>query len=205
MRRLLTFVSLCMIALSSHAELVQGKDYRLLNPARPSSVPGKIEVIEFFSFGCPHCAEFYPTLTQWQRSLPSDVTLVKVPVSFGRSQWGQLVRAYYTFEADGQLERVEPAIYLAIHGQRQPLYSEERLASWVASQGLNAAKFRETFNSFDVSRKSQRAEQMSREYQVDSVPLLIVNGKYAITGESHEDNIRIASELIEKERQAMKK
>jgi thiol:disulfide interchange protein DsbA len=123
-------------ATAAHADAVQGRDYRLLAPAQPSAEPGahpgKVEVIEFFSYGCPHCAHFHPSVTQWASELPSDAVFVRVPVSFGRREWGQLVRAYYALQATGQLERLDGALFKAIHEQHKPLFDEGRLAAWIA-------------------------------------------------------------------------
>src|SRR5690606_32617121 len=178
------------------ADVVQGRDYSLLPSLQPVSSSGKIEVIEFFSYGCPHCAHFYPAVTKWAAALPKDAVFVRVPVSFGRRNWGQLVRAYYALEMTGDLEKLDGPLFRAIHQEHKPLFDEERLAAWVAEQGGNATKFREAFNSGDVTKKALRAEQLSRDYRVSGVPQLTVNGKYVALGQTQEDMLRIASELI---------
>jgi protein dithiol oxidoreductase (disulfide-forming) len=175
-----------------------------LSPARSTIGEGKVEVVEFFSYGCPHCADFHPIVTKWAASLPKDATFIRVPVSFGRPQWGQLVRAYYAFEAMGELKRFDEPLFNAIHREHKPLYTEESLAAWVAQNGGDAAKFREAFNSFSVSQKSMRIEQLTRDYQVSGVPLVTVNGKYSVVGQTFDDVVRIATELVEKERAAAK-
>jgi thiol:disulfide interchange protein DsbA len=188
----------------AQGEVVQGRDYRLLTPARPTISTGKIEVIEFFSYGCPHCAELHPAISKWAAALPADTAFVRVPVAFGRREWGQLVRAFYALEATGDLAKVDGPLFEAIHKQRKALVNEESLAAWIAQNGGNATKFREAFNSFDVSRKSSQAEQLSRDYQVSGVPQLTVNGKYVVLGQTFDDMLRITNELLAKERTAAK-
>lgn len=200
LRRSFIAIIALLCAASAGADVVQGRDYQMLPSPQPSNTPGKIEVIEFFSYGCPHCAEFHPAVKKWAAALPSDAVLVRIPVSFGRREWGQLVRAYYALAHTGDLEKLDDALFSAIHVERKPLVNEENLAAWVAQKGGNAAKFREAFNSFDVSQKSLRAEQLTRNYRVAGVPQLTINGKYVALGQNYEDMLRIASELIERER-----
>ena len=204
-RRTLLVITALLLSAAAHAEIVQGRDYRVLTPARATTSAGKIEVVEFFSYGCPHCAEFHPSLSKWVAALPSETAFVRVPVSFGRREWGQLVRAFYALEATGDLAKLDVPLFEAIHAERKPLFNEESLAAWIAQKGGNAPKFREAFNSFDVSRKSSQAEQLSRDYQVSGVPQLAVNGKYLVLGQNYADMLRIASELLEKERTAAKR
>ena len=196
------FLALTFLSASVSAEVVQGRDYKALSPAQPAVTSAKLEVVEFFSYGCPHCADFHPSITQWAKSLPKDATFVRVPVAFGRPQWGQLVRTYYSLEALGQLDKFDEPLFKAIHEERKPLFTEESIASWIGQNGGDAAKFREAFNSFTVSQKSARAEQLSRDYRVSGVPQVVVAGKYAVTGNSYADVLRIASELVEQERAA---
>lgn len=186
---------------SAHADTAQGRDFRLLNPPQAAvENKGKLEVIEFFSYGCPHCAHFHPSVTKWADALPKDVSFVRVPVSFGRREWGQLVRAYYALAASDQLDRFDGALFEAIHEERKPLFNEERLSAWIGEQGGNVAKFREAFNSSAVSDQAVRAEQLSRTYQVSAVPQLVIAGKYVVLGETYEDKLRIATDLVTKAR-----
>jgi thiol:disulfide interchange protein DsbA len=182
------------------AEPVQGRDYTVLSPAQRSTVDGKLEVIEFFSYGCPHCANFNPSVTRWAKALPADVKFVRIPVSFGRRPWGQLARAYYALEATGQLERLDDALFDAIHKNRAQLFDEMSLTEWVRSQGGNVAQFRAAFNSEDVSKLAIRGEELSREYRVDGVPFLVIGGKYVAEGRSFEEKLQIASALVAKAR-----
>ena len=175
-----------------------GRDYTRLTLPQSPETADKVEVLEFFSWGCSHCAEMYPHLAEWSKKLPSNAVLVKVPISLGHQQWGQLVRMYYALDAMGELPRLEGAVFNAIHKEKQMLYTEDRITQWVASQGVNAQKFRNEFNSFSVSTKAQRAEQLSRNYRVNQTPLLVVDGKYVVGGKTHDESLQIASQLIEK-------
>jgi thiol:disulfide interchange protein DsbA len=180
------------------AEPVQGRDYTVLSPAQRSTVDGKLEVIEFFAYGCPHCANFNPSVMRWAKELPADVKFVRIPVSFGRRPWGQLARAYYALEATGQLERLDDALFDAIHKNRMQLFDEPSLSEWVRSQGGDVAKFRAAFNSDEVTKLAIRGEELSRDYRVDGVPFLVIGGKYVAEGRSFEEKLQIANALLAK-------
>ena len=202
LRRSFIGIAILFWASGAGADVVQGRDYALVPSPQPVGTPGKIEVIEFFSYGCPHCARFHPAVTKWAKALPDDAVFVRVPVSFGRRPWGQLVRAYYALEAMGDLAKFDDALFKAIHDERKSLFNVDSLAAWVAEGGGSAAKFREAFNSEAVSQKALRAEQLSRDYRVEGVPQLAINGKYVPLGQTQEDMLRIANELIARERAA---
>src|ERR1044072_4111925 len=119
---------LCVLAAPAFAQ-VQGQDYQLLTPAQPTSSPDTVEVIEFFSYGCPHCAAMAPQIEKWVAQLPANTTFVRVPVSFGRREWGVLSRAYYTLEATGDLARLDDALFDGIQKEHRPLFDEDNLAA----------------------------------------------------------------------------
>lgn len=190
-----------LFGLVAHAaEPVQGRDYTLLAPAQRAMVEGKLEVIEFFSYACPHCANFHPSVTRWAKSLPADVKFVRIPVVFGRRPWGQLARAYYALEATGQLARFDDALFDAIHKEKASLFDEDALTEWVRAQGGDFAAFRTMFNSREVSDRAVDGEQLARAYRVDGVPYLVVAGKYVVHGSNYQEKLRIASELLAKAR-----
>ena len=168
-------------------DAVEGKQYTLLSPPQTPETQGKIEVIEFFSYGCPHCYHFHPLIDAWAAKLPPNVTLVRVPVSFGRAQWGQLVRTFYTLQALGELKRLDGAFFDAIHKDQRPLFDEESITAWAASKGIDAAKFRETFESPAVTAKALHANDMSTSYQVDGVPKMVVGGKYIVQASTFQE------------------
>jgi protein dithiol oxidoreductase (disulfide-forming) len=189
------FVSLVGSIVS--AAPVQGTDYTVISPPQPQTTTGKVEVIEFFSYGCPHCFHLQPLLKQWEKAeLPANAVLVRVPVAFGRREWGQLVRAFYTLEATGDLERLDDKLFDAIHQQQQQLFDLESLTAWAAQNGVDANKFRTTFNSPEVTAKAVRADQLSRDYKINGVPTLTVAGRYKALGKDYPDMLRITGELV---------
>ena len=190
-------ILLCVLAAPAYAQ-VQGQDYQLLTPPQPAANPGKVEVIEFFSYGCPHCYALQSHVVKWAADLPANVAFVRVPVSFGRREWGQLSRAYYALEATGDLARLDDALFEGIHKEQQPLFDEDSLAAWAGEHGVDAGKFRAAFQSPGVSAQAMRAEQLSRAYKVNSVPRLFVDGKYVVLGKTHEEMLKIARQLVDK-------
>lgn len=205
--RILGALAACLLAWPAYSQ-VENQDYELLTPAQKPATHdsgGKVEVLEFFSYGCPHCAHFHPMLSKWAAQLPSNAVLVRVPVSLGRREWGQLSRAYYALQATGDLARLDDAIFKAIHEDGRRLFSEDEITAWVAEHGVDAQKFRQAFNSPEVSAKAMQAERMSRDYKVNGIPFLSVDGKYVVIGKSYEDMLRNARALVDKsaaERQA---
>ena len=177
----ITLATLAVVA-PVRAELVVGRDYLPIVPAQMTDNPAKIEVIEFFSYGCPHCNEFHPTVSRWSASLPADVTFKRVPVSFGRPQWASLARLYYALETTGDLSRLDGAVFDALHKTGSKLYDDKSITEWVAAQGVDAKKFSDAYNSFGVVSKARRADQMSQAYKIQGVPAMAVDGKYLVTG-----------------------
>ena len=198
---LMTFPALPAVAQAAPVQgtPVQGNDYALISPPQTPATAGKVEVLEFFSYGCPHCYHLHPLLNQWQQAeLPANAVLVRVPVAFGRREWGQLVRAFYTLEATGDLERLDGALFDAIHRDGRQLFDIESLAAWAAQNGVEANKFRTQFNSPEVSEKSLRAEQMVRDYKISGVPTMTVAGKYRPLGKDYPSLLKITRQLIDK-------
>lgn len=195
--RALVVLVVSMIAAAASAQEL-GRDYARLTLPQSPGAPAKVEVLEFFSWGCSHCAEMHPLITEWEKQLPANAVVVKVPISLGHREWGQLVRAYYALDAMGELQRLDGAVFDAIHKERQSLFTEDRIAQWVAAQGVNEQKFRAEFNSTNVSTKASRAEQLARDYRVNQTPQLAVDGKYIVRGQTHADALAIARQLIDK-------
>lgn len=200
-------VLLCMLAAPAYAQ-VENQDYKKLAPAPAPALSDKVEVVEFFSYGCPHCYEMQSHIEKWAKELPPNASFNRTPVSFGRREWGQLSRAYYALEATGDLARLDGALFEGIHKDRRQLFDEDNLAAWAGEHGVDAGKFRAAFESPGVSAKTMKAEQLSRLYAVNSVPTVIVDGKYLVLGKTHEEMLKIARQLIDKsaaERQTAKR
>jgi len=157
--------------------MVEGKDFqRLKNPA--VTQPGqKIEVIEFFSYGCPHCNDMEPYIDTWMKTIPSDVQFRRVPVMF-QERWKALAKVYYTLDALGEDARLSPQVFTAIHQSNLPLYQDKAFLDWAASKGLDRAKVAEIYGSFGIDSKLKRALVLAQEYNIQAVPTLIVDGKF---------------------------
>jgi thiol:disulfide interchange protein DsbA len=199
-RAFITLAALLLVS-TANAELREGKDFKVLPRAQTTEHPGKIEVLEFFSWGCPHCNHMYPYLTKWAATLPANVVLVKVPSALGRREWGTLSRAFYALQSLGELERLDGAVFDAIHKDGVRLVDEESITAWLGQHGVAADAFKQAFNSPAVSQKVLRAEQLARDYGVSSVPTLTVNGRYIVTAEeAHDFNevLAIAKQVIAK-------
>jgi protein dithiol oxidoreductase (disulfide-forming) len=189
----------CMLTAPAFAQ-VENQHYKTLHPADPPPPSQEVEVLEFFSYACPHCYAMQPHIEKWAAALPKDVTFTRVPVSFGRREWGQLSRAYYALEATGDLARLDHALFDGIHKHQRPLFDEDNLAAWAGEHGVDAGKFRAAFESPGVSARTMRAEQLSRLYTINSVPSVVVDGKYLVLGKTHEEVLQIARQLVDKSR-----
>jgi thiol:disulfide interchange protein DsbA len=181
------------------ADLVEGKDYVRLKIPQPTESGKKIEVIEFFSYGCPHCDDLEPILQAWMRTLPSDVQFRRVPVMF-QQRWEALARIYYTLDALGEEARLSPAVFKAIHVEGLPLYEDKAFFDWAARQGLDRAKVVETYNSFGVNSKYNRAKTLAQAYNIQSVPTMVIDGKFIVTSVPHPQVPAAVDALIAKAR-----
>jgi protein dithiol oxidoreductase (disulfide-forming) len=179
-----------------HAQGVEGTDYRKLDPPQPTMSPGKIEVIEFFSYMCPHCSEFYPLVTTWAAKLPRNVVFQRVPVGFNRPAWINLARAYYALQASGDLDKLDGPLFHAIHEEHLQLYDEQSLAGWVGKNGGNADKFAAAYTSFGVNNQTVQADQMVEHYRIEAVPTMAVNGEYLAMGKTLAEILASTDRLI---------
>jgi thiol:disulfide interchange protein DsbA len=162
---------------ASAADLVEGKEYTRLKVPHAVDSGKKIEVIEFFSYGCPHCNDLEPYLQAWVKTLPPDVQFRRVPVMF-QDRWKSLARSYYTLEALGEDMQLSPEVFKAVHVSGLPLYQEKSFVDWAATKGLDKAKVADTYNSFGVDSKMKRAAVLAQEYNVQAVPTVVVDGKF---------------------------
>ena len=196
------FTGLLFMNPTARADLTEGRDYALVEKKDvPTSTSKKIEVIEFFSYGCPHCDEMHPHITQWSATLPANVEFVRVPVAFGRREWGMLSRAYYTLQNLGELKRLDTAVFDAVHRQRQPMFDEASLTAWAVKQGISAEKFRAEFNSERVNKAVMNAENLTRDLVIDGVPKIVVEKKYMVVASearSYGDIFVVADQVIAK-------
>ena len=170
---------------ASHAQggPVEGQNYvRLSQPVPVSAPPGKIEVIDFFWYGCPHCAAFEPELDMWVRRLPEYVAFSRVPVAFRNEPFTTHQRIFYALETLGLVDSLHRKVFYAIHAERQPLDKPADIAAYLAKSGVDPAKFLEAFNSFSTQAKIKRARVLVDGYKIDGVPAIGVHGRFYTSG-----------------------
>ncbi|MCO4094406.1 MAG: thiol:disulfide interchange protein DsbA/DsbL [Acidovorax sp.] len=169
-------------ALAQARQFKEGKDYKRLDkPVAPDAPAGKVDVIEFFWYSCPHCNTFEPSLEAWVKAAPKDLSIRRVPVAFNASFVPQQ-KLYYALEGMGKLDEMHAKVFRAIHVEKQKLAKDDEIFAWVAKQGADAAKFKEVYNSFTVSNQIRRASQLQDAYGVEGVPSMGVAGKYYTDG-----------------------
>lgn len=172
-----------------------GKDYKLLNPPQPVS-GSKIEVLEFFFYGCSHCYHLHGPLEAWAEGMPKDVELIYLPTIF-RESWEPMARTFYALESLGQRQQLHDALYKAWNVDNNMLNEEAKILDFVAARGVDRAKFSAAYNSFSMQSKVVRAKQMIRSYGIAGTPSLVVDGKYLITGLLPADAIIALDKVIE--------
>jgi thiol:disulfide interchange protein DsbA len=201
--KLLTLLLLATLPQMVFADLQMGRDYGRIDPPQHTNDPAKIEVIEFFSYACPHCNELQPIISKWAAALPKDVEFIRVPVEFGRPEWGALGKTYYALQFSGDISRLDGAIFRAIHEQHVRLTDEASIGAWLATLNVDRKKFTELFNSFSVVSKKAQADQMAVKYKVEGVPALYIDGKYqliAAGSRSYVDWPALLDQLVAKAR-----
>lgn len=178
--------------------------FQVLDPAQPGDDPSKIEVYEFFHYGCPHCRDFDPLVTDWKKKLPEDVVLRVVPAVWNNAQLAGLARLYYAAEISGELAKVHSAVFAAVQDDKRPLFDEAQVRDFVTGKVADPDKFMETYKSFGVGSMVQRSDQLARAMKIQGVPAMVIDGKYltsaSMTG-SHENTLKVADQLIARARQ----
>ena len=153
------------------------KDYKLIQPPQPTDAPGKVEVIEFFWYGCPHCFALQPSLKVWLKRKPADVAYTRIPAVFSQG-WVAHARLYYTLDALGALDKLHDQVFNAIHLSRLRLSDADSMADWAAARGIDRQKFLDAFNSVAVENRTRRAIEATRNYGLDGTPSIAVQGRY---------------------------
>ena len=196
---------LCLLLASAGsalaAELAAGKDYELVNPPQPTE-KAKVEVVEFFSYMCPHCDHIDPFVGKWAKTLARDVAFARVPVIY-RPQWEAPAKLYYTLEALGESERLHPSVFTAIHRQNADLSTEAGVGNWAVSKGIDRQKFSDAYKSFSVHSGAQRSKQRQAAYGIQGVPAFVVAGKYRTPDDfrgSFDELLALVDKLIVKAR-----
>jgi thiol:disulfide interchange protein DsbA len=184
---------------------VEGKDYTKVDTPQPTNAPpGKVEVLEFFSYACPHCSAFEPTLEAWEKQAPAEIAFRRVPVPFLMNA-DNFMQTYYALETIGAVKDAQLKIFRGIHIERQRLDTGDNIAAYLGKNGVDAAKFLAAFKSFSVATSVSRAKKMVADYKVDSVPTLVVAGRWMTspgTAGSQERALQVVDQLAQKARTA---
>ncbi|ARP88918.1 thiol:disulfide interchange protein [Bordetella genomosp. 9] len=195
-----TFAATLLFAPTSQAQAPQAgtQAYQAVNPPLPNDHPGKIEVVEFFAYTCPHCAAMEPMVEDWARKAPSDVVLVQVPVAFNAAM-KPLQQMYYTLQTLNRTD-LHTKFFTAIHQEHKQLFTKAAMADWAASQGVDRAKFESAFDSFSVQTQTERATQLTKQANIDGTPSFLVGGKYltspVMAGNSYQGALDEVNKLI---------
>ena len=169
-------------AMAQARQFKEGKDFKRLDkPVAPDAPAGKVDVIEFFWYSCPHCHAFEPTLDAWVKAAPKDLSIRRVPVAFNASFVPQQ-KLFYTLEGMGKLDALHAKVFRAVHVEKAKLAKDDEILAWVTQQGVDVAKFKEVYGSFSVANQVRRASQLQDAYGVEGVPSMGVAGKYYTDG-----------------------
>ncbi len=205
-KQLLKAVGVIALTLSASAAMAQewvaGQHYQIIQTPVPTTDSSKIEVVEAFSYLCPHCNNFEPLVHAWEQDLPDDVQFERVPAVFSKS-WDPMARAYYVEQLLDVTDKVHQPLFDAVHIQRMRFKGGEDLADLFANYGVDKAQFMKEYNSFAVNMKLKQGESRLRGYRIEGVPSMIVNGKYLVSATlagSHENMLEVVDYLIDKER-----
>ena len=163
-------------------QLRPGVDYVVLKPELPVETPGKVEVIEFFWYGCPHCYGLLPLIEVWLKKLPADAQFRRIPAVFN-PRWAQDAGIFYAFEALGVLDRLHRPLFDSIHGEGLRTDNPEALDQWLRKHEVDLKKFGEAVRSFGVQSKVRRAAQLSAAYRIGGTPTMAVHGRYTVAAE----------------------
>ncbi len=202
MRRLVIGM-LCLAAVGVHAaEYAEGVEYERISPPAPTSVDeGRVEVVEVFWYGCPHCYDFEPYVEQWLTSKPQMAEFIRLPAVLNPS-WVTHARAYYALETMGEADRVHKTLFQAMHEQGRRLTDVDSIARFLAQQGVDEEAFRKAYNSLEVQTKLQRAAELQRRYAITGVPSVVVDGQYRTSASqagSYEEMLKVIDYLVAKE------
>ena len=177
-QRVLIATGLALCLVSAHAaQPVLGKDYTLVRPPQPTDSGAKVEVLEFFYYGCPHCNNLQPSLEAWLKRKPANVEFRRMPAVF-QDAWVPLTKAYYAIEAMGLVDKLHQDMFATLHKKNVRLQNADLIFDWAASKGIDRKKFADTYNSFGVNGRTQRSIELTRKYDIPGTPAIAIDGKY---------------------------
>lgn len=195
-RCVLAVLGCCLALAAGAAELQEGQDFRVISPPL-AAPPDRIEVTEFFWYGCPHCFDFEPMLAAWVKSLPTGVSFRRVPAISANDKWVPGARLYYTLEVMDLVDKLHGDVFAAIHVDRQRLDDERALFEWVAKKGIDANNFSAAWSSPGVQSRLQQARALGPAAGLTGVPAVMVHGRYlALTRGNYEDLLATIDRLV---------
>ncbi|MGB5606853.1 MAG: thiol:disulfide interchange protein DsbA/DsbL [Gammaproteobacteria bacterium] len=183
-------LAVCATSAAQAKDYKEGTEYVRLATPQPTSTEDRIEVVELFWYGCPHCFHLEPYLEKWLKNKPDDVEFVRIPAVLGAS-WELLTKAYYVAELLGVLDKTHTALFKVLHVKRQKIKDEAALQAFFAEQGVSKEDFTRTFNSFAVAVKLNNSRLMTKRYALTGVPTLVVNGKFSSSSSRAGGNAQI--------------
>lgn len=186
------------------ADWKEGTHYKKLDTPVRTDSGSRVEVVEVFWYGCPHCYNFKPLAESWEAKAPDYVDYVKIPAALGRS-WEPHARAFYALEATDDLDKLHDALFDALAGERRPLNDGESLADFVAGYGVDREAFLDSYNSFGVNARMQQAQAKIRGARITGTPTMLVNGKYTVSASmagSLEGMLEVVDYLVAQEHSA---
>lgn len=200
--RLLLAAVLSLAGIAAQADIHAGKDYELVSPPQTVETGKKIEVLEIFSYACPHCFDLEADFNQWARQQPKDVEVRRLPAIF-RDSWIPLAKVYYALETLGLTEKLHGEFFNAIHVKHVRFDDDNAVFDWVEKQGVNRKAFSDAYSSFAIQSKALRARQLSKAYGISGVPAIIVDGKYRayVSAGGHAGLFATVDQLIRQARQ----
>ncbi|MDH5553266.1 MAG: thiol:disulfide interchange protein DsbA/DsbL [Nitrosomonas sp.] len=203
-RVIVTLSLLIWIGCSSvQADIIEGKDYTVLSDPQPTNSSNKIEVINFFWYGCQYCAQLRPQIKTWLENKPDDIEFQEIPAIIHVS-WIPAAKLFLTVQQLNAMDTLHNQAFSAIHQDNMNLHEEPSLFHWIETQGKNRDEFINTYQSIDVQKNIARSTYMTRQYQITGVPAIVVNGKYMTNtrmGGTAENTMTIVDQLIKKTRQ----
>ena len=183
-------------------DYLEGAQYQELPLAPAPLQDGRVEVVEFFFYGCPHCHSFEPYLEEWLKTNADNVAFTRVPAIFN-GRWEALARAYYTAEILGVMDKIHTPLFDAIHKDHKNIFGQEAIREFFVAHGVSAEDFDNTFSSFAVHNKIRQARQLQQRYRIQGVPTMVIGGHYvtnATMAGSHTEAVKVTNYLIKKEK-----
>lgn len=191
-----------LVVLPAQAQTA-GKEYAPVDPPQATENANKVEILEFFSYGCIHCFRLHPFVKKWAAGAAKDIDFKRVPVTFDRPQMKPMAKLFYTLEATGDMARLDDEVFKAVHDENVNLSTDKAVLEWVAKKGVDVKKFTDTYNSFGVQTKVARADQMAKSYRVQGTPAVYVDGRFVVRNEGvsgYDQIMVIADQLADKAR-----